>query len=227
MLGVSGEADVRRVTALLARPEADLRRLAVRIHMARSKPDHHLSRDLEECLFDPDEGVRLAACLPAVPTRSPLYAAVAVEDGSFDVRVAATLAAWKADSRNVENLKRLVRVADPRPLGEIAHAVSGPKLLDELELRPALEQWTREGDLAERLAAFTTLARLDEKSAPRCERFLQSVLLGWDPAARIEAALAFRHPSPASVAVLTRRREVEREYEVRAAIDRALAKGKS
>ena len=35
VLGVTGEDDVRRVTELLARPEADLRRYAVRILLAR------------------------------------------------------------------------------------------------------------------------------------------------------------------------------------------------
>ena len=83
---------------------------------------------------------------------------------------------------------------------------------------------TREGDLTERIAAFTTLARLDKRTAsPRASASSKASSLGWDAHARIEAALAFRHPSPASVAILRHRREVEREIDVRAAIDRALA----
>jgi HEAT repeat protein len=228
VLGVTAEDDIRRLTELLPRPEADLRRYAVRILLAGSaKTDQPLDPNLAECLFDPDEGVRFSACLPRLPRKSPLYEVASLDDGSIDVRVAAALALRKtmpSTPESLENLKRLIRIAEPRALGEIANAITSPNLLDELQLRSPLEHITRGDDLSERIGAFTTLARLDKSSAPPCERFLLSVVVGWDAHARIEAALALRHPSPPAVAILRQRLQVEREIDVRAAIDRALAK---
>jgi HEAT repeat protein len=257
VLGVSSEEDDRRVTELLGRPEADLRRFAVRILLAGvSKADQPLDPKLAECLFDPDEAVRLNVCLSRVPTRSPLFPVVAAEDSSSYVRVAADLAAQKSpgfpsERERRESLQRLAGVVDPKALLEIANAIDERDMHSVGLLREPLEQTTRGDDLSDRINAFVALGRLDkpsalaemvddmmrntkflplgrsyEPSAPRCERFLQSILMGWDAHARIEAALAFRQPSPASVAILRHRREVEREPDVRAAIDRALERSK-
>ena len=231
-LGVSSKDDIDSVTALLGRPEADLRRYAVRILLAGlTKADTPLDRKLEECLFDPDEGVRVYVCRSRLPTKSTVFATVAVEDGSYHVRAAADLAARQSRQfptmlDGKESLKRLLPVVDPKGLLEIAGTIEITDA-DLVELvREPLGQMTRGEDLSDRINAFVALKRLDNESAPRCERFLQSILLGWDAHARLEAALAFRKPSPASVAILAHRREVERDPDVRAAIDRALAGAK-
>lgn len=232
VLGVSSEPNLQRVTELLDRPEADLRRFAVRILLAGlDKPDLPLDRRLEECLFDPDEGVRMNVCFSRVTTKSPSFGVVASDDPSYNVRMAADLAARKSHSfatrvESEESLQRLVRIGDPRWLLELVGTTDPKEDAIRKALPEPLGQMTRGVDLSNRISAFVALDRLRKQPGPASERFLQSILLGWDDSSRLEAINAVRQPSPASVAILTHRREVEWNPEIRAAIDRALTRRK-
>ena len=171
--------------------------------------------------------MRVYVCSSHRATNPDALVAVSREDSSYPVRLAAGLVALPANRRvELENLRVLLRVVETKSLLEIAGAITPEDKAIRGNLKASLDQVTRGEEIVERIAAFDALRRLDATQSLHCERFLQSILLGWDPPARIEAALAFRKPSPASIAILTHRRKVEREPDARAAIDRALGEAK-
>jgi HEAT repeat protein len=211
--GGRAEDTRRAMRALLARPEAELRRPAARL--ARSWPDGpgEWTPDLLECLFDPDAEVRRQAVLALRPDDLTMPALRgALDDPAPGVRLAVARTLKTRDVQTTAVLVDLARRAEPggravvlRLLGEVDRE-RARALLDELEADLRAE------DIDARIDSAVALVEIDAGRAAVVLPLLLGILEGWDEPARLRAARALEalgaHARPALPAL---RRRIERD----------------